>query len=114
MVGEMVTKEDEREWTNGHNYREELLTIAAQILAAQNAYRADTQEKNIPAIIQSAENLICEVNAQCNRMMGGHSDSTSTLPITTPTRPYRTLPSSVRSSKPGKPSPKPSNNNNKR
>lgn len=108
MVGEMVTKEDEREWTNGHNYREELLSIAAQILAAQNAYRADTQEKNIPAIIASAETLICEVNAQCNRLTGGHSDSTSTLPITTPTLPYRKLPSSVRYSKPEKPSPKPS------
>lgn len=107
MVGEMVTQEDEREWMNGRNYREELLAVAAQILAAQNAYRADTQEKNIPAIIASAETLICEVNAQCNRR-GGHSDATSTRPSTTPTLPYRKLPSNVRSSKPGKPSPKPS------
>ena len=67
MVGEMMTANDERE---DHQDRDELLRVAAQILAGQCAYRADTQEKNIPAIITAAENLICEVNARFETTRG--------------------------------------------
>ena len=93
MVGEMMTANDERE---DHRYRDELLQVAAQILAGQCAYRADTQEKNIPAIITAAENLICEVNARFNTTTGGRSSSTlRPTPTSTPnsTRPTLNTPS---------------------
>ena len=77
MVGEMMNANDERDIYN----REELLRVAAQILAGQCAYRADTQEKNIPAIITAAENLICAVNAHYERRATpSHSTSRRTLP----------------------------------
>ena len=98
MVGEMMNASDEREDYN----REELLRVAAQILAGQCAYRADTQEKNIPAIITAAENLICAVNAHYKQRTTLSDFTSLRTPPSIPNLPKSK--SKLPSPKPGKPS----------
>lgn len=66
--------------------RDEVLHVAALILGGQNAYRADTQSKNLKTIVEVAKELICEVNEQLTESKDTHSGSTST-PQTAPRTP---------------------------
>ena len=82
MVGEMTTVDDEQQadvlestWTRQFD-RGEVLNVAAQILGGQSAYRADTQSKNLKAIVAAAKELICEVNESLTEE-AGHSKSIS-------------------------------------
>ena len=45
--------------------RDEVLHVSALILAGQSAYRADSQSKNLQAIVLVAKELICVVNEHC-------------------------------------------------
>lgn len=98
MAGEHATLEDEVDQPQ----RNEVLRIAALILGGQNSYRADTQGKNLRAIVQSAKDLICEVNAQCATTSGNSpSDSTPLMDDFTPnSTPALSKPPSVSRRKP--------------
>jgi len=61
--------------------RQEVLLISALILAGQNAYRADSQGRNFPAIVQQAKDLLCALN-ECSDTPG--STSLSEPPPPTP------------------------------
>lgn len=52
-------------WRVSREWRDEVMHVSALILSGQSAYRADSQSKDLQAIVQVAKELICVVNEHC-------------------------------------------------